>query len=299
MTTKKPDIALKTKSKLMPVDESAVSKPKFKRKSKPKPKKIPTPKQTTTERASTTTDAVSKSRAEISKIKQEAGIDPTPFKIMETKDPVVRAEKAQEKMSQIKILMAEWCVDYPRMSADQFLKEKGLDAKQVEEIFSLVGPQKWRDKQSQFTDEVVTRLTVRGIDRVALEYDKDLKAAQSAKADILKRIEDGETEVVERDPDGKIVKHYLRKATASEMSQLCRSYETLQKITDRSLGITDNNREAILENIKSREREVKEKSDKEVKEIKKLSYDDTKDLIALYREQKKSKEAEDDGEIPK
>lgn len=270
---------------------------KAKKKVRKTTKKIPMPVQNPTEKSAGKDLKISKEReAKREKKKVELKIPENPFKVMETKYPITKAEAEHNKITQIKVMITEWCVDYPRLKPDEYLIEKGLEKEGIEEVFNLVPEHKWREKKDQFTDEVVTRLTVRGIDRVALEYDKDLKAAQEAKADILKRITEGEIEVVERDPDGKVVKAYFRKATAQELNALTRSYETLQKITDRSLGITDNNRESILENIKSREREVKEKSDKEVMEIKKLSYDDTKSLIALYREEKLSKEANDDGE---
>jgi len=201
--------------------------------------------------------------------------------------------KAREDLeSAIRMYMAEWCADYPTQSPEEYLKEtKELPPKKIKEIFLLVPRHQWQERQARFAEEVVRRISLRGIERVAKEYDDDMKAAKNAKQKILDILDRGKIKQktkTKREKGELIEETYeIREPLEpSDYRSLAGAYETLQKITDRSLGITDNNREAILENIKAREKEAAEKSDEEVKKVKQLSYEDAKDLIAMRREAK-------------
>ena len=230
-------------------------------------------------------------------IKEAARIEKKRFidKVTLFKDPK-RMSRRVELESTIRMYLAEWCVDYPGISPEEYLRDhKKVPRVRMEELFILVPRWQWIERQAVFASEVVRRITLRGVERVALEYDGDLKMAQKAKLKILDIMDKGKIKqsIKTHREDGKLIEEITNKRLPLEpidFRSLAGAYETLQKITDRSLGITDNNREAMLENIKAKEREVKEKSDEGVKKIKQLSYEDAKDLIAMRREARANEE---------
>jgi len=197
----------------------------------------------------------------------------------------------EELTSLIRMLVAHWVTDHPTLTPNEYLiKVKLYSPDFINKIFLKYPKHKWVEAQAQFADRVIAGLTNRGIERVAVEYSKDLEASQTGKRDIAERLQYGELVQV-RDNEGKVTREFRRPLNPNELAQCARAFETFQKIADRSLGITDNNRESTLENIKAREREAVQKSDSEVKEIKKLTMDETKLLIEAYRNAKIKKDS--------
>lgn len=201
--------------------------------------------------------------------------------------------KRTELENTIRMYMAEWCADYPALTPENYLKDiKGLDDEKRRDVFVLIPNWIWIEKQSQFADEVVKRLTVRGVERVAQEYNEDMKTAKKAKQKILDMFDKGKIKekitiktCKETDEQTETKVEIRLPLEPSDYRSLAGAYETLQKVTDRALGITDNNREAVLENIKTRERQAKE-SDQGVKKVKELTFEDAKELINMRREQR-------------
>ena len=205
-------------------------------------------------------------------------------------------EKEDRLKANISMWMAEWCTDFNQLAPEEYLeKGRGFSKGEIQDIFRLVPRHQWITKQGLFASEVVRRITVRGTERIAAEYDRDLKASQNTKTKLLDLLENG-LRRQKTNSKGEVTKEWREPLSPSDYRSLSGAYETIQKIADRSLGITDNNREAILENIKAKEKDAKEITDESTKEVKKLTYEDVTDLVALRREARRADNEQKDSE---
>jgi len=226
-------------------------------------------------------------------------LDPdNPFKVMETKvvDRVEESKKVEPPSEEelklryeasIKMYMAEWCADFPMLSVEKYLEDvKKLDDKVIREIFYLVPKWKWIERQGEFADEVVRRITLRGANRALTEYDKDARIAGKIKENLHDIVDQGVKEE-SFDKDGNPINKF-RTPKINEFKEIAMTLKTTQEVIDRATGITDQNREAIISNLKKQQVEEVEETE-EVKEIRKITYTELKDIVACYREAKREK----------
>lgn len=192
--------------------------------------------------------------------------------------PKPSTEVIEKLKPMIKLYMAEWCADYPGLMAEDYLTDVvGLTYKETAQLFLVVPKWQWNQKKDQFADEVVRRIILRGANRIATEYDKDIQFSKLAKEKLMKIMSEGIEETL---PDG--VKK-TTEPTISEIRSIVQSYGSTQNIADKALGISDGNREAILSSLKKEQVEETTETT-EVKEIKQISYTEAKDMVAAIRE---------------